>query len=218
MAGALNERGLHVAHLSSQAQWGKMVRLQDSLNVELAGVVEKVRRSLVKVRHGRHGTGAGTVWHAQGLIVTNAHVVGRGPVKVDLPDGRTFPAQIMAVDPERDLAALRVEVEGLSTIQLADSHAVRSGQWVTALGHPWGVQGAATSGVIIGMGKEWPEMPRSRHDWLVVGLHLRPGHSGGPLVDVRGRLLGVNAMINGPDVGLAIPVHVVVGFLKQSLR
>jgi len=67
------------------------------------------------------------------------------------------------------------------------------------------------------MGKEWPEMSRARQDWLVVALHMRPGHSGGPVVDVQGRLLGINTMINGPDVGLAIPVHVVVDFLKQSL-
>ena len=91
----------------------------------------------------------------------------------------------MAADPDRDLAALRVEADGLPTIQLGDSRRVRPGQWVMALGHPWGVQGAATAGVVIGMGKEWPEMPRTRHDWLVVSLHMRPGHSGGPLVDVR---------------------------------
>ena len=139
------------------------------------------------------------------MIVTNAHVVGRGPVKVELPDGRVLPAQIMATDPDRDLAALRVEAENLPTIQLADSRAARPGQWVTALGHPFGVQGAATTGIVIGMGREWPEMARTRHDWLVVSLHMRPGHSGGPLVDVRGRLVGINAMINGPEVGLAIP-------------
>ena len=190
----------------------------ETLNAEMVDVVETVHRSLVQARNGKHGAGAGTIWHAQGLIVTNAHVAGRGPVKVDLPDGRTLAAQIMASDPGRDLAALRVEAEGLPTIQLADSRAVRPGQWVTALGHPWGVQGAATAGVVIGMGKEWPEMPRAQHDWLVVGLHMRPGHSGGPLVDVRGRLLGINTMINGPDVGLVIPAHVVVDFLKQSLR
>jgi serine protease Do len=194
-----------------------MAVISGFLDADLANVVETAHRGLVQVRNGKRGAGAGTIWHAQGLIVTNAHVIGRGPIKVDLPDGRTLPAQIMASDPDRDLAALRVEAVGLPTSQLADSRAVRPGQWVTALGHPWGVQGAATSGVVIGMGREWPEMPRSRHDWLVVGLHLRPGHSGGPLVDVRGRLLGINTMINGPDVGLAIPAHVVVDFLKQSL-
>jgi serine protease Do len=188
------------------------------LNTEVAHVIDDVCRSLVQVRNGRRGAGAGTVWHPQGLVVTNAHVAGRGPLKVELADGRVLDAEILSVDRERDLAALRIAAEELPTIQLADSRAVRPGQWVTALGHPWGVTGAATGGVIIGMGRQWPEMPPTKHDWIVVSLHMRPGHSGGPLVDVRGRLLGINTMINGPDVGFAIPSHVVVAFLKGMLK
>jgi len=188
------------------------------LNDDAAGVIDKVYESLVQVRNGKRGAGAGTIWHPEGLVVTNAHVAGRGPLKVELPDGRVLPAQIMASDPERDLAALRIEASDLPTIQLADSRAVRAGQWVMALGHPWGVTGAATAGVVIGMGRQWPEMPSTRRDWLVVSLHMRPGHSGGPLIDGRGRLLGINTMINGPDVGFAIPVHVVVETLSDMLR
>lgn len=188
-----------------------------ALDAESAGVIDEVYKSLVQVRNGKRGAGAGTIWHPQGLIVTNAHVAGRGPLKVELADGRVFDAEILRLDKDCDLAALRIEADGLPTAKLADSRAVRPGQWVTALGHPWGVIGAATGGVIIGMGRQWPEMPPSRQDWLVVSLHLRPGHSGGPLVDSKGRLLGINTMINGPDVGFAIPSHVVVEFLKRTL-
>lgn len=187
------------------------------LDVESAHVVDEAYKSLVQVRNGRRGAGAGTIWHPEGLVVTNAHVAGRGPLKVELADGRVFDAEILSVDRDCDLAALRIKAEGLPTIQLADSRAVRSGQWVMALGHPWGVTGAATGGVIIGMGRHWPEMPAAKRDWLVVSLHMRPGHSGGPLVDVRGRLLGINTMINGPDVGFAIPTHVVVETLSRML-
>jgi serine protease Do len=187
------------------------------LNADSADIVECVHRSLVHIHNGKRGNGAGTIWHPQGLIVTNAHVAGRGPLKVDLPDGRTLPAQILARDSDRDLAALRVEAGDLQPIPLGDSLRMRPGDWVVAVGHPWGVPGAATAGVVIGMGSEWPEMPRNGRDWLVVSLHMRPGHSGGPLVDVRGRLVGVNTMINGPDVGVAIPAHVVVEFLRQAL-
>jgi S1-C subfamily serine protease len=188
-----------------------------AINADVERVVDRVYESLVQARNGRRGAGAGTIWHPQGLIVTNAHVAGRGPLKVELSDGRVYPADIIAADPGLDLAALRINAVELPTIQLADSRAVRSGQWVMALGHPWGVTGAATAGVVIGMGREWPEMPPSKRDWIVVSLHMRPGHSGGPLVDVRGRLLGINTMINGPDVGFAIPTHVVVDFLKRAL-
>ena len=193
-----------------------MDRVLDA-QVEGAEVIETVLKSLVQVRNGRRGAGAGTIWHPQGLIVTNAHVAGRGPLQVELHDGRTFDAEILSVDPERDLAALRIHADGLPTIQLADSRAVRPGQWVMALGHPYGVVGSATGGVVIGVGRQWPEMAPAKRDWVVVGLHMRPGHSGGPLVDVRGRLLGINTMINGPEVGFAIPSHVVVEFLKGSL-
>jgi serine protease Do len=194
-----------------------MDRVLDA-QLESAHVVDDVLRSLVQVKNGRRGAGAGTVWHPQGLVVTNAHVAGRGPLRVELQDGRTLEAEILAVDRERDLAALRIEAGGLPTIQLADSRAVRPGQWVMAVGHPYGVVGSATGGVIIGMGRQWPEMPEAKRDWIVVGLHMRPGHSGGPLVDARGRLLGINTMINGPEVGFAIPTHVVVEFLKGLLR
>jgi S1-C subfamily serine protease len=187
------------------------------LNADLADTVERVHRSLVHIHNGKRGNGAGMIWHPRGLIVTNAHVAGRGPLKVELPDGRTLPAQILARDPGRDLAALRVEAGALQPIPLGDSLRLRPGDWVMAVGDPWGVPGAATAGVVIGMGSEWPEMPRNGRDWLVVSLHMRPGHSGGPLVDVRGRLVGVNTMINGPDVGVAIPAHVVVEFLRQAL-
>jgi len=187
------------------------------LNTDLSSAVEGVQRSLVHVRNGRRGSGAGTIWHPQGLIVTNAHVVGHGPAKVELADGRTLQAHVLAQDDERDLAALRIEATDLPTIQLGDSRRLRAGQWVIAVGHPWGVAGAATAGIVIGMGREWPEMPRAGRDWVVVSLHMRPGHSGGPLVDARGRLMGINTLINGPDVGVAIPTHVVVDFLHSAL-
>ena len=86
-----------------------------------------------------------------------------------------------------------------------------------AFGHPWGIEGAATSGVVIGQGDQLPERPAFGRDWLAVSLHYRPGHSGGPLVDSAGRLIGINTIMVGPDVGLVVPVHEVKRFLKRSL-
>ncbi|MCP4541003.1 MAG: trypsin-like serine protease [Chloroflexi bacterium] len=194
-----------------------MSNLLQQLNLDMSFVVDQVQNSLVQITNGRHGAGAGTIWHSDGLILTNAHVVGRHSLKVTLPDGRTLPARLLAHDESLDLAALSVDAADLPTIVLGDSRQIQPGQWVLALGHPWGVTGAVTAGIVINVGPP-PEIPRTQQNLIQVGLHLRPGHSGGPLVDVRGQLVGINTMIAGPDVGLAIPVHVVKNFLHQSLN
>ncbi|MEJ2211635.1 MAG: trypsin-like peptidase domain-containing protein, partial [Anaerolineae bacterium] len=109
------------------------------------------------------------------------------------------------------------DARGLPAEARGDSRRLRPGQWGLALGHPWGVAGAATAGMVVGVGRRLPEMPLSDWSWIAVGLHLRPGHSGGPLVDGEGRLVGINTMMAGPDVGLAVPVHEVKRFLRDAL-
>ncbi len=202
-----------------------MSTLLQNFSNGLAAVGEDVLRSLVQVRNGKRGAGAGTIWHADGLIITNAHVVdgirqGRtndGVLTVLLPDGRELPAQVLARDAEHDLAALRVDAQNLPTIALGDSHQLQAGQLVLCLGFPWGVTGGATSGVVIDVGVSLPEVRDPKHEWIAASLHLRPGHSGGPMVDVQGRLVGINTMMNGPDVGVAVPVHVAKVFLQQAM-
>lgn len=200
------------------------------IDADLAGVVDRARESLVEISNGRRGHGAGTIWHPDGLIVTNAHVVHVQSPKVTLPDGRELPAKLLAHDPNLDIAALKVDATNLPTVTLGESTKLRAGEWVLALGHPWGVEGAATGGIVIGVGSDWPELPRAgRNDsrvsaapsggeWLVASLHLRPGHSGGPMVDAQGRLVGINTMMAGPGVGVAVPVHVVKRFLQQTMK
>ncbi len=195
-----------------------MTNLLQQLNAEMASVADDVQRSLVQITNGRGGAGAGTIWHADGLIVTNAHVIqGRHMLKVTLSDGRTFPARVLAQDTERDVAALSIDASDLPTIELGNSRHLKAGEWVFAVGHPWGVQGAVTAGIVIGMGSEWPEMPPSGNDWVVVSLKVRPGNSGGPLVDVQGRLVGINTIMTGPQVGAAVPAHVIKVFLREAL-
>ena len=193
-----------------------MSNLLQQLNAEMSDVLENVRASLVEIHNSHRGIGAGIVWSADGVIITNAHVVGRSHLQVTLPDGRTLPARVLAHDADHDLAALAVDATGLPAIQVGQSQHLHPGQWVMALGHPWGVTGAATSGIVIGAGSEWPEMPQSGREWVVVSLHLRPGYSGGPLVDAQGRLVGVNTMMTGPDVGVAVPVHIVQDFMRRA--
>jgi serine protease Do len=193
-----------------------MADLLAQINDQMAAVVEEARRCLVQVHNGRRGNGAGTILHADGLIITNAHVVKRQSPKVTLADGRTLPAQLLTYDEDLDLAAVAVEARDLPTIELGRRGELRPGQWVVALGHPWGVTGATTAGMVIDVGRPVDGLPY-RGELIQVGLTLRPGHSGGPMVDGSGRLVGINTMISGPEVGLAVPIHSVKRFLKQNL-
>ena len=189
----------------------------EQLNSALADVLNEVNASVVQVRDESRGAGAGTIWHSDGLIITNAHVAHHGPFKVALYDGRVLDAKLLARDEEHDLAALAVEASDLPTIQIGSTRDLQPGQWVMALGHPWGVANAATSGVLIGMGRQLPELPTASADWVVADLHLRPGNSGGPLIDAHGRLIGVNTLITGPGVGVAVSVDVAKEFLKRAM-
>ena len=193
-----------------------MFETLNALNKELSSVIAIVQQSLVQVSNGRRGAGAGTIWHEDGLILTNAHVVNKRTPQVTLRDGRSYPAQLLAADEKLDLAALSIDAKGLPAIALGDSKALKIGQWVTAVGHPWGVLGAASVGNVIEVGvpMEWNGTGR---EMIQVGIQLRPGHSGGPLVDENGRLVGINTMISGPQVGLAIPIHIIQKFLKEKI-
>ena len=194
-----------------------MPDLLAQLNAEMSTTIERVRPSLVEIANGGGGVGAGTIWHPGGLIVTNAHVVvGRRNLKVTLADGRALPARLLAHDVGLDLAALKIDAKDLPTIALGRSKRLQPGQWVLALGHPWGVRGAVTAGVVIGLGPH-PEGIMGQRNLIQVNLPLRPGHSGGPLIDAHGRLVGINTMMNGPEVGLAVPVHEATSFLRNAL-
>ena len=193
-----------------------MNHLLTHINSDMTAVIQRVQQSLVQVQNGRNGHGAGTIWHEDGLILTNAHVVQRQQPQVTLWDGRSFTTQLLACDDKRDLAALSIPADNLPTIDLGNSKRLQVGQWAIAAGHPWGVKGAVSAGAVIAMDVPL-ELPRYPGELIQIGLQLRPGHSGGPLVDGNGRLLGINTMIAGPQVGLAIPVHIVADFLKDNL-
>lgn len=212
-----------------------MTTLLQQFSDAMAGTFVQAQRGLVQLRDGHGSIGAGTVWHPDGLIVTNAHVVmddprmqRRGPWRghrrqvrsrrllAHLADGRALPVTVLALDQANDLAALAVDADDLPTITPGDSRALRTGHWVMALGHPWGVTDALTAGIVIGSGGDLPEM-RTGREWIALNLRLRPGHSGGPLVDTQGRLVGINTLITGPEIGFAIPSHTVKAFLKQTL-
>ena len=199
----------------------------------LAAIGGEVLQSLVQVRSGEQGAGAGIIWLSAGLILTNAHVVSRrrqparrGPqrtrhsesgITVVLADGRTLPASVVAEAQNADLALLQIDADDLPAVRRGDSRRLRPGELVVALGFPWGVTGGATSGVVIAPVGQLAEQPVGDHEWLAASLHLRPGHSGGPMVDSAGRLVGINTLMAGPNVGVAVPVHVAEAFVSDAM-
>jgi len=206
-----------------------MTTLLSQLNSDLGEVANKARKSLVQVAAGRRGSGSGVILGADGLVVTNAHVVserkGRHPMRdlrLTLPAGVVVAARLLAKDDGLDVAVLQIEAPDgelpeLHPIELGDSQVLRPGEWVMAMGYPWGVAGAAAGGIVIGAGPDLPESPGIGRDWIAVDLSLRPEYSGGPLIDHQGRLIGMSTMMAGVDVGMAVPVHVIKEFVKEAI-
>ena len=174
------------------------------LSRELADLAERVRGGIVEVRNGQGG-GTGTVVRPDGLIVTNHHVVPGEGAQVTTPDGRQFPARVIASLAERDLAVLKIEADDLPWLPLGDSSALRVGELLLAVGHPLGVTGAATIGVYSGVGPIEGRGGKHFQEALLAAIELRPGNSGGPLVTARGEVVGINAMVLGPHTALAVP-------------
>lgn len=196
-----------------------MSKLLARLNRDMAAAIDGVGHGLVSIRNGRRmGNGAGVVWGSKGLILTNAHVIKRDDPVVELSPDESERGKVLAHDRELDLALIQVPRADLTPLERGDSRNLRPGDWVAAVGHPWGVHGAVTSGMVIGMDSQWEEMPRrAGRELIFIGLHLRPGHSGGPLIDHAGRLIGINTMAAGPDVGVAVPVHVAERFAAEHI-
>lgn len=165
----------------------------------------------------QEGTGSGFFYDVEGHIVTNYHVVENAEeLSVTLADGRVYPATIVGEDPTNDLAVIRIEANDLPRpISLGDSDGLRVGQFVVAIGNPFGQLGTLTMGVISALGRII-ESPDGRFigEAIQTDAAINPGNSGGPLLDLRGRLIGVNSQIISPDqasvgIGFAVPANTV---------
>lgn len=181
------------------------------LAAEFAAFADLLRRSTVQVRSGRRGAGSGVIWKPEGLIITNAHVAHGPAATVQLWDGRVFDAEVTARNPQRDLAALKVQATDLPAATVADSDTLRVGQLVAAVGNPFGLEGALALGIIHAIA---PSEGHGARTWVQADVRLAPGNSGGPLADVQGRVVGINSMIAG-GLGLAVPSNAVQYFLQE---
>jgi len=172
-------------------------------------IAERLRRSTVLVQTGGRGSGSGVIWSADGVLVTNAHVVRGSSVEVQLWDGREFPAAVESRDPRRDLAQLRIDARDLPAAVAADSSKIRAGEIAIAVGNPMGFVGALATGVIHAVG---PLRGLGTQNWVQANVRLAPGNSGGPLADSQGRVVGINTMV-ASGLALAIPSNSVRDFL-----
>ncbi|GIW92760.1 MAG: 2-alkenal reductase [Pirellulaceae bacterium] len=173
------------------------------------------------------GTGSGFVWDKQGHIVTNFHVISdAGAAQVTLFDSSTWPARLVGVAPDKDLAVLKIEApqDVLQPIPVGTSHDLQVGQKVFAIGNPFGLDQSLTTGVISALGREITSMTnRQIKDVIQTDAAINPGNSGGPLLDSAGRLIGVNTSILSPSgafagIGFAIPVDTVNWVVPQLIQ
>jgi serine protease Do len=193
-----------------------MTSLNGALSAQLAAALDAVRPSLAVVEGRRMGAGAGVVWRADGLVLTNNHVVSsrRDHARVTLADDRQFRARVLGRDPEVDLAVLQIEDGGeFPAASIGDSARLRVGELVFAIGHPWGLRDTVTGGIVSHLTTAHTDGPRRAFPVIRTDARLAPGNSGGPLVNAAGEVVGLNAMIFGGDQGIAIPSALAVEFI-----
>ena len=161
-----------------------------------------------------NGVGSGFVISADGFVVTNNHVVERASeIEVVLQDGERYAAEVVGLDPKTDLALLKVDTDDtLPFVALGDSDSARVGEWVVAVGNPFGLGGTVTVGIVSALGRDINSGPYD--DYLQIDAPINRGNSGGPLFNNRGEVIGVNSAIYSPTggsvgIGFAIPSNLV---------
>jgi serine protease Do len=191
--------------------------LIEAFSSSLEEMIEQAQASVVQVRRGDRGAGTGVIWQTNGGIITNHHVIAHtgSKILVELRDGRALEARIVDSDPTLDVALLNVQADDLTAVPFADSSKLRVGELVFAIGHPWGQRGVVTAGIVSALSKVKMRNSNRQLEYIKSDVRLAPGNSGGPLLNAQGHVIGINAMIMGGDLSVAIPSNVVSTWVAQ---
>jgi serine protease Do len=171
------------------------------------------------------GLGSAFVFDPNGLILTNNHVIeGASEIRVIFGRKKEMDATVVGRDPPTDIAVLRVNATGLAHVPLGDSDATRVGDWVIAIGNPFGLSHTVSAGIISAKGRTNQDVKgldeSGYYDFLQTDASINPGNSGGPLLDMSGRVVGINTAIRAQanNIGFAIPVNMVKELLPTLLK
>lgn len=197
----------------------------DAFSRAVVGVADKLRPAVVNLRMGRGmrgGSGSGVLFTPDGFLLTNHHVVqGHDKVRVRLNDGTELAGQVVGNDPWTDLAVVRTDGDSFPFAELGDSQKLKVGQLAVAIGSPLGFESTVTAGVISALGRTLRSVSGHLVDNVIqTDAALNPGNSGGPLVDSRGRVVGINTAVIQPAQGIcfAVPVNTAKTILPQLLK
>jgi serine protease Do len=199
-------------------------RLKRPINnglIEGAPQVPGPPRHQIPRPYAKRGTGSGVIISPDGYILTNNHVAGGADeIKVKLYDGREFRARRVGVDPETDLALIKVDAQNLPYATLGDSSRLEQGEWVIALGSPFGLEQTMTVGIVSATGRR---LGGAYDNYIQTDASINPGNSGGPLVNMNGEVVGINTMIysrsgGSEGIGFSVPSNLAKKVKEQLLR
>jgi serine protease Do len=210
------------------ASFAPMVRAADPSVVTITTVSEEVDISpfshLRRPREAR-GLGTGFVVDRTGTILTNNHVVeGADVIVVKLSDERQFPGKVVGTDPPTDIAVVRIAATDLRPLPLGDSDSIDIGDWVVAIGNPFGLSHTVSAGIVSAKGRtrqDVPLDPAGYYNFIQTDASINPGNSGGPLLNLKGEVVGMNSAIRGggaQGIGFAIPINMIKQLLPMLLR
>jgi len=223
MLKTVNPAVVNIATYSMQRQNNNPL-LNDPFFRHFFNIPEEQLRQQQTPRRRQQSAGSGVIVNAgDGIVITNFHVIkGADEVQVSLLDGRTYQAEVRGTDPELDIAVLQIEADDLAEVPMADSDILQVGDFVVAIGNPFGLGQTVTTGIVSALGRSGLGI-EGYENFIQTDASINPGNSGGALVDLNGHLVGINTAIIAPaggnvGIGFAIPVNMAKASMTQILE